>query len=275
MDVLKQQNNEPLFFDQLIELGLKDKEVLTYLGLVTRTKISAVQLALEIGLTKQNLYNYLEMLKDKGLVGELYNGKTRFFFAKDIKNFKNKIISSLKDKIKTADLMSKELMEYQIKNMNNFKYYNGFEKIRTLFISEMRRQKTGSQEFSIETCTKESKFSFSSTFMKEKFKLYENIRLNRKVKVNPLVVISDEWDLEREIGDINNLRHLNETRIIKQPLLMMNFLYIWDDKIWLMLINNNSEFELLEIGNQKVRDNYKFIFSLLWEQSTLVYKSKQ
>jgi len=251
---------------KLNTLGLTEKETLVYLSLAKFDTVGIGKLAVETGLTPQNLYNYIESLKNKNLAGEVLNKNKKAFFAKDIKNLQQ----SFQKKIELINLVDNELAEYKIKYAHNIKLYKGLTTIRHLFIERMKRQPQGSQIFSNET----SSLDFTGQFMGDKFNLYENVRINRKFKVNVMLIIEDKAHLAGHAELTKNKRQFNETRIIHHTLFGSSALYIWSDRVWILIKDSQEKFEILEIISQEIVASFKFYFQYIWSSAQVVYQSQ-
>jgi len=254
---------------KIVKLGLKEKEALVYLSLLKFDKLSIGKIAQETGLTKQNLYNYLDDLKIKNLVGELLDGGTRLFFAKDIDIFKESLMAEIERKKYLSKEIGEWLADYMIKTSPGLNRYRGVEEIRSAFVEIMSKQKNGASLMAIET----QDLDFINFLMGKSFEVYEKFRVKNKIWINILLVVNDCVYFEAYKEAILPLRLYDETRIVNKEKAMFGFwgLYIWSDRVWLLL-KENDNYEMVEIINGNLVGGFKFYFDLVWKQAVTFYK---
>lgn len=253
-------------------VGLSEKEAYVYVTLNKFYKTRLGTLAVEMSLGEDEVDKVLEGLKDKGLVSiSSWLGK-KTFYPRDLRHFKHGQVKGLILKKNYVKLLYEELKVIRSAENSILNHYKGMHKIRKLFIREIRNQEEGGEEFSIETYA--YGFSFSKSLMGDRYDEYENERINKKFKTNALIVVKNHWDKQEEIGNVDNHRMYNETKVIQLPSYGFSCSYVWKDKVWI-LVRTQENFNLIEIKNRDVWMTYRFNFDLLWKQAEPIYKSEE
>jgi HTH-type transcriptional regulator, sugar sensing transcriptional regulator len=89
------------------ELGLGENEEAIYQALIEKGSMTARQLSDQLSIQRTSVYDYIETLRDKGLVVERVEGNKKLFQADDPKN----LLSLLKSKIHSLSEEEKALKE--------------------------------------------------------------------------------------------------------------------------------------------------------------------
>ena len=65
----------------------------------------------------------------------------------------------------------------------------------------------------------------------------------------------------------------SEQKVLQKSVLGFSALYIWEDRVWILLEGKGS-YQVLEIVNKGIKESFNLYFQGIWQQSDLVYKSK-
>lgn len=116
--------------NQLMALGLNDKEATTYLTLLKLGPSLASTLARHTKIKRTSVYDILNALIEKGLILSFKQGKYTYFAVDDIK----KIYYLEVEKMKTAELLVENLKNFSAQNdLLQVNYYRGPEAYKDMY----------------------------------------------------------------------------------------------------------------------------------------------
>ncbi len=225
------------------EVGLTQNESLIYLALLELGPSLAGQISQETGLHRRTVYDVIEMLIKKGLVGYISKNNRKLFEAAS----PNKFLDIIKERESTIqDALPGMLALYgktQEKQETNF--YTGKEGLRTVFEDQISEGK----EILILGAS-ESAFEILPFY----FKWYDKDRVKKKIKVR--IIASDK--LGKKIP-MSAIRYLPKK--YANPLAIN----IYRDKVAIVLWKKNPL--AIVIKNSEISESYKKYFELMWKIS--------
>src|SRR3989344_1883091 len=121
----------------LTEAGLTKKEAEVYLALIELGSASASQIIQKTGLHRAVVYDLLQRLIEKGLVGHAIKGRKKFFEATN----PERLLDILKEKENKIKTILPQLFELsQFKDHLEVKIYKGKEGIKAVFEDILRNK---------------------------------------------------------------------------------------------------------------------------------------
>ena len=153
--------------------GLEEKEVKVYLDLLSLKRAKLLDLAKVSDIKRTTLYRLLDKLIEKGLVGEIYEGKRHYYIAEP----PEKLLQFLTEQKKKVKKILPELktLEEEAVERPKVKFYEGKEGIKRLY-EEIFKERGEIVGFSWPDKAFE-KIEFFPNFVKKRVKLKIPIRL--------------------------------------------------------------------------------------------------
>lgn len=116
----------------LEQLGIEEKQAKVYLACLELGTATIQDLAQKSGIKRTSIYNFLEEIKDKGLVSETKKGNKVFLIAEDPNNLKNKLENNLK---KIEEVMPDLMGIFNLPGSKpKMRYYEGLDGIKKVYI---------------------------------------------------------------------------------------------------------------------------------------------
>ena len=233
----------------LTEAGLTEKEAEVYLALVELGSSSATHVIQKTGLHRAVVYDLLERLIEKGLVGHVIQGRKRFFEATS----PNRLMGILKEKEEKIQTILPHLLELsQFKEHLDIRIYKGKEGIKSIF-----------EDILIE---KRPWFVFGATGkFKELFHAYFIHFHNRRARLKiPLKIIFDE-----RIKSEKREKELTYSKIRYLPkhYIKPSTTFIYSDKVTIIIWSPEPMAFLIRSKN--VADSYRDFFDILWKSAKM------
>jgi len=125
-------------FQLLSELGLNEKEASVYLACLELGSASIQELSTKSGVKRTSIYNFIDELKQKGLINEIQIKHKTVLTAEDPEVLKQRA----KDRVKEAEIYSKKIESVipELEGLFNpdaertkVKYYQGIEGIKQVY----------------------------------------------------------------------------------------------------------------------------------------------
>ncbi|KKQ79295.1 MAG: Transcriptional regulator, TrmB [Parcubacteria group bacterium GW2011_GWC2_38_7] len=125
---------------QLKQLGIEEKQAKVYLACLEMGKATVQDLAQKSGVKRTSIYNFLEELKQSGLVTELHQGARLFLVAEN----PNHLLHNLRERLKKMKTIIPELVSiYNLpENKPKVKYYEGQDGIFQAYENMMNSGET-------------------------------------------------------------------------------------------------------------------------------------
>lgn len=245
---------EPLKKQVLENLGLARNEVAVYLALMRLGSASAGEITKESGLHRRNVYDSLEKLIQRGLVGYVKKGKTRHFEATsprrilDILREKRKKLLVSEKNLESA--MPELLTARQMKHNQEVSIFMGMEGRKLLFEDILSNAKEN--------------WVLGGYPPSEKSVIYMTRYNRRRAKAGILnrMIYNKR---HKYIDFLKSLDH-TEVRIMPRELDSTVSFNIYNDKVGILFCMNNRQVTIL-IENDKVANDFREYFSFIWDIS--------
>lgn len=239
------------YIEQLISLGLNEKEAKVYLTLLSMSRATAYYIALKSGLKKPTTYVILEDLVKKGFVLKVPQEKKSLYIAKS----PQECISLIQQKINEAKDILPELMAIQKKDAGKTRvsYYEGIEGIKEVYNDTLKYGKEF-VAFGSEDVVKNLGYDWMSQFIKNRVK--KNIFVR---SILPTTEYFTEELLKKDQAELRSMKFVPQEEF---PFSIEIDVY-GDSKVSLI---SGKEMMGTIIESTEVHDTMKLIFELLWKK---------
>lgn len=230
--------------------GLTEKEAEVYLSLVGLGSSSATEIIRKTGFHRAVVYDLLERLIEKGLVGFAIKGRKKLFEATNPARLLE-IVREKENKIKTIIPQLIELSQF--KERLDVKIYKGKEGIKTVFEDIVR-------EKPIEWLSLGSggeTYRLLPAFLDEIHKR----RVKAKIKVRGLF-LNNKTALKR--GEMLSKMPLTEIKYLPKSFLTPTVMNIYNQKVTLYSVTSEKIPFIILIENKELVKSFKEYFEWLW-----------
>ena len=235
----------------LKQLGLSDKQIKVYLGLLQLGPSSVRELSEYVNINRGTVYDSLDWLREKELV-EFYNkDKKKHFVANNPDKIKS-IVSRKKQELTRLSSQVDELIPELRALVNQganpvAKYFHNEE------ISEILQDV-------LNTCEKQNQKDYRiysaeglREYLYQDFSSFSKERIDRGIKVKAIA-----------IGEGGELRGLDERRWLQKKMKTPTYIIVYSGKTAYISLNNKEEPVGVVINNEGVYQTQRFIFDQLW-----------
>lgn len=224
----------------LEQVGLTKNESNVYKALLELGPSHAGNISRKTGLHRRTIYDTVEMLIKKGLVGYIVENNKKLFQASN----PNRFLEILNEKENSILEEIPKMMEFysKTKEKEETNFYKGKEGLKNIFQDQLENNK----EILILGASN-SAFEILPFY----FKWYDKDRITKKIKVK---IISSE-KLQKKIP-------ISEIKYLPQKYANPLAINIYKDKVALILWIK-SPLAIL-IKNKEISDSYRKYFELLW-----------
>lgn len=237
----------------LMEAGLTLKEAEVYLALVTLGSSSASQIIQKTGLHRAVVYDLLERLIEKGLVGHVIRGRKKYFESTN----PQRLLDILKEKEVKIKTILPQLFELsQFKEHLEVKIYKGKEGIKNVFEDIIRARPSEWLSLGSSGETYNLLPSFLDWFHKE--------RIKKKIKSRGLLLNSHNA-LKR--GKMLSDMKLTEIKYLPKSFLTPTVINIYLNKVTLYSVSREKIPFIILIENNQLADSFREYFNWLWSLS--------
>ncbi|KKR04067.1 MAG: Transcriptional regulator, TrmB [Parcubacteria group bacterium GW2011_GWC2_39_14] len=237
---------------QLKQLGIEEKQARVYLACLEMGKATVQDLAQKSGVKRTSIYNFLEELKQSGLVTELHQGTRLFLVAEN----PNHLLHNLRERLKKMKTIIPELVSiYNLpENKPKVKYYEGQDGIFLAYENMMNSGETiygySDYEKMFTALSEERLLNMLDLRIKKKLMFYclaKDGPKGRKLKAQ------DKAQL-RETRFISNIELDTEINIFGNKVLLISF---------------NSPYAAVLIEDRAIVMSLKSIWQINWSANTL------
>lgn len=229
--------------EALKNIGLTGAEAKIYLVLLDLGPSLAGMVARRSGIHRRTVYDLLDRLVEKGLVGYMRKNNRNYYETTEPTRLME-LVKEREDEVITL-LPELELMHRQSKEKQETNFYKGTEGIRTIFEDQIKEGK-------------EIIVFGESNLAKDKLKYYipkyNKKRQEKKIKVKML------FD-ETQRGKIDEMP-LAEIRYLKAHL-SLSSTNVYGDKVAIILWSDNPLGILIK--QKEIADSYRNYFKMLWD----------
>ncbi|MEK6926904.1 MAG: helix-turn-helix domain-containing protein [Nanoarchaeota archaeon] len=228
--------------EQLREAGLTENESKVYIALLELGGCNAGLITRKSGLHRRVVYDVLDMLAKKGLIGYIIQNGKRLYQAADPKRF----IDLIEERRNGIEEVMPRMMELFTKTRESegTNFYKGKAGLKSVFEDQLN---TGNEILIIGGS--ENAYQVLEFY----FKWYDLKRKEKKIKVRA-IFNSGEKKFKIPLADV---RYLPER--YSSPLAVN----IYGDKVALILWDKESPLAIV-IKNRKISEGYRKYFELTW-----------
>jgi HTH-type transcriptional regulator, sugar sensing transcriptional regulator len=117
--------------ETLDRLGIEEKQAKVYLACLELGSATIQELAEKSGIKRTSIYNFLEEIKNKGLVSEIKKGNKNLLIAEDPNNLKKRLENNLK---KIEEVLPDLMGIFNLPGSKpKMRYYEGMDGIRKVY----------------------------------------------------------------------------------------------------------------------------------------------
>ena len=228
--------------EDLKQAGLTENESKVYLALIDIGAAHAGQISRKSGLHRRTVYDTVEMLIKKGLVGYILQNNRKLFSAAS----PNRILEMISEKQNLLNPIVENLMQKYSKTREKEEtnFYKGKEGLKSVFEDQLNAKEILILGASVK----------AYDVLKFYFKWYDKKRKQKKIKAR---IIAQSHDIKKEKIPFADVRYLPEK--YSNPVSVN----IYGDTTAIILWA--KEPFAIVIKNKEVAEGYKNYFELMWK----------
>ena len=237
----------------LEEIGLTKKESQVYLALIELGSSSAGLIIQKTGFHRAVVYDLLERLIEKGLVGYVIKGRKKYYESTN----PQKLMDILKERESKLKLILPNLMELsQFKDHLDIKIYKGREGIKTVFEDIIREKPKEWISIGSSGETYNLLPGFLDWFHKQ--------RIKNDIKAIGLLLNTNE-----AIKRGNSLKKMENTEIryLPKSFVTPTVINIYNNRVTLYSVTKDKIPFIILIENSQISRSFKEYFKWLWKIS--------
>ena len=244
--------------DDLIRVGLHEKEAETYLALLELGPATIVSISKKAGLKRTTIYEIIDSLKEKRLVSETTFGKRKRFVAEPPESFfnmKSQELEALRKMLPTLDALRNVAIEKPA-----LRFYQGIEELKHVFEDMcLKTDPINDKLLGIETkpdvlLEKTGEEFWMRLLAKKKERGLESLTLDTLHKAG-----MEKFAKEHPYGFDHGL----QVKLLEDKEGQFNIsVYLYQNKT--ALIAEDQLFALV-IENKRLKESMEFLFYKLWE----------
>ncbi len=239
--------------EALLEVGLTEKESEVYLALIELGSSSAGQIIQKTGMHRAVVYDLLERLIEKGLVGHGIKGRKKYFEATN----PQKLLDIVKEKeMKIRGILPNLLELSQFKDPLDVKIYKGKEGIKTVFEDILRVKPVEWLSLGSGGET----YNLLPAFLEE----FHKNRVKSKIKARGLLINNA---LATKRGEILSKLKYTEIKYLPKTIVTPTVINIYNNRVTLYAVTKNKIPFIILIENQQLAHSFKEYFESLWKIS--------
>ena len=228
--------------EKLKEAGLTENESKIYLALLEIGPANAGLISRKSGLHRRVVYDSLDMLIQKGLVGYIKRNNTRLFQAAN----PERVRELLEEKEKILDEIMPKMIELysKSKEKEETNFYVGINGLKTIFEDQIN---TGKEILILGAS------NLAYEILEFYFHWFDKRRKERKIKTR---IIAHE--------KIKSNLPLSEIRYLQKKYHSPLAVNVYGKKVALILWDREKPLAIL-INNERISNGYKNYFEILWK----------
>jgi sugar-specific transcriptional regulator TrmB len=228
--------------EELKKAGLTENESKIFIALLEIGPVNAGAISRRAGLHRRVVYDSLEMLIQKGLVGYIISNNVRLYQASNPK----KLLDNIKEKEQQINQVMPELLGLfsRTKEKEQTKFYKGKNGLKTVFEEQLEEK-----EILILGASPNA-----WDFLQFYFHWFDKRRVEKKVKVK---AIFSKSKTKFKIP-LSEVKYLPEK--YSSPLAVN----IYGEKVAIILWSKENPFAIV-IKNKEIAEGYKSYFELMWK----------
>ncbi len=237
----------------LEEIGLTSNESKVYLSLIEIGSSSATQIIQKTGLHRAVVYDLLERLIEKGLVGYAIKGRKKFFEATNPRRLKE-ILQEKEQKLSEILPRLLELSKFQTKL--EVKIYKGKEGIKNVFEDILRSKP---KEW-LSLGSGGETYKLLPYFLEH----FHKARVKDKILVRGLLL---DNPTARKRGETLAKTLLSEIRYLPKTFITPTVMNIYNERVTLYSVTEGNIPFIILIENKELSKSFKEYFEWLWKLS--------
>ena len=231
--------------EQLKEIGLTENESKVYVSLLELGPTNAGLISRKSGLHRRVVYDTIEMLIQKGLVGYIVKNNVKLFQASNPIRILE-IIEERKNKIE--EVMPKMLDFYiKTREKEETNFYKGKNGLKTVMEDQLDSSKNNKEILII------GGSPIAYEILQFYFKWFDKRRVENKIKVK---VIFNKTDKKLNIS-------FSEIKFLLDKYTSPLAVNVYGDKVALILWSKENPLAIV-IKNKEISDGYRKYFELMW-----------
>jgi len=240
----------------LEEIGLTANESKVYLSLIELGSSSAGQIIQKTGLHRAVVYDLLERLIEKGLVGHVITGRKKYFEATNPQRLKQ----ILKEKENKLDTILPQLLELsKFQTALDVKIYKGKEGLKTVFENIIRNKPTEWLSLGSSGQTFEVLPYYLEHFHKD--------RIKNKIKARGLILNTTK---AKERGKELSKMPMTNIKILPVGFVTPTVINVYNNNVALFSASENNIPFVILIENKELAKSFKEHFEYLWKKSQIL-----
>ncbi|MAE13086.1 hypothetical protein CMO92_00840 [Candidatus Woesearchaeota archaeon] len=245
----------------LEKLGLTKGEIKVYLALNRLGESTVGPIGKESKVSKSKIYDILDKLIEKGLVGYIVKGGTKFFLANDPHMILDYIQKKENDLDKTKkDVVTEVLPQLMMQRSSTSKkriaeMYEGFQGIKAIREELMMDFKSG-DALLVLGAPKVANVKWEGWFLD-----FHKRRIKRKLKMKIIYNAN-----AKVYGKIRKKMKLTEVRYLPNKLVSPNWIDIFPEAVlFVMVLKNPIAFVVRDV---ELTNSFRSYFEIMWKNST-------
>jgi len=237
----------------LTEIGLTDRESEVYVALTELGSSSATQIIRKTGFHRAVIYDLLERLIEKGLVGYVSKGRKKFFESTN----PEKLLEIVKEKENKIKSILPQLIELSsFKEHLDVKIYKGKEGIKTIFENIL----IDSPSEWLSLGSSGETYEMLSAFLED----FHKRRIKKKINARGLLIDNSK---SKERGRILSKLNYTQIRYLPKTFVTPTVMHIYNDKTALYSVTEEKIPFIILIENKQLTQSFKEYFEWLWKMS--------
>jgi len=225
--------------------GLTENESKVYLTLIEYGPNQAGAISRKSGLHRRVVYDTIEMLIKKGLVGYIQKNNKKLFQASN----PNRILEIIKEKEESIKDILPEILSFynKTKEKEETNFYKGKNGLKTVFEDEISESK----EILILGAS-----TIAYKMMEFYFHWFDKRRIEKKIKTK--IIFNTRQKLTNKKVPLSEIKYLPEK--YSSPLAIN----LYGEQVAIILWSDDNPFAIV-IKNKELSEGYKKHFELMWK----------
>ena|SRR3989344_1411345 len=241
-------------YQQLEELGLKDKQAKAYVALLKLQKASAHRIAKEAGVERTTIYKVLKELIHRQLVTETRLGKRIQYLVESPAELEKQLVRQAQSLKNLLPLLHS--IEGKTVSKPTIKYYEGREAILKIYKDSLKcKEKVFRNLASVPNVENLLGDIFIDHYTSERIRRKIFTKSLRSYPIDNTQI--HNWYLKDENKEV-----LRETRYLKNLIKIDAFIKLYDDTI--LLISPTNEPFVIIVESQELAQTMKTLFDIAW-----------
>jgi HTH-type transcriptional regulator, sugar sensing transcriptional regulator len=233
--------------ETLKQAGLTTNEAALYQTLLEIGPSTAGRISRKTGIHRRTIYDTIEMLIQKGLVGYIMKNNIKLFEASS----PNRLLEIIKEKENSIQaILPKLLLSHEsVKEKQETNFFKGKEGLKTVFEDQIETN----EEILVMGAS-----TLAYDILKYYFKWFDKKRKSHKIKTRIIFPSKAKEKIKESKIPLSEIKYLSDK--YTSPLA----LNIYGDKVAIILWSMENPFAIV-IKNSEISEGYKKYFELMWK----------